>query len=127
MVQSLDRPALAESLNRHAAALGRRLPCLVEVKISPEPSKSGVAPEALDEFLDQAREHLALEVQGLMGIAPAVDRPEEARPAFAMLRRLAEKARLAVLSMGMSADFEIAIEEGATMVRLGTVLFGTRA
>jgi pyridoxal phosphate enzyme (YggS family) len=126
MIQSVDRLDLADDLDRHAAALGRKVACLVEVKISPEAAKSGVAPEALKAFLAQLRQRSSLCVRGLMGIAPLTQTAEESRPFYAKLRRLFDQTDLDVLSMGMSSDFEIAIEEGSTMVRIGTALFGPR-
>lgn len=127
MVQSLDSVALAEDLNRHARELGRTLPCLVQVKISQEVTKEGLPPEQLDDFLGRAAAWTHLRIQGLMGIAPQTETPEEARPFFKQLRRLFEHTRLETLSMGMSGDMDIAIEEGSTMVRVGTALFGSRA
>ncbi len=126
MIQSLDREDLGDALNRHAEQQGRWLECLVQVKISPEESKSGLAQEALEGFLDHAARWKSLSIRGLMGIAPYGDSPESARPFFAKLRKLFEKTKLSVLSMGMSHDFEVAIEEGSTMIRLGTALFGQR-
>lgn len=127
MIQSLDRIDLADDLNRHAAEVGKIIPCLVEVKISSEESKSGVEPDRLDDFLAQLKTRTHLAIKGLMGIAPLDAQGAEARPFFARLRGLFEKAKLDVLSMGMSSDFETAIEEGSTMVRIGTALFGQRA
>jgi len=127
MVQSLDRLELADALDRHARDARRQLPCLVEVKLSAEETKAGLAPERLGEFLAQMRDRTALAVKGLMGIAPYGQSAEEARPFFRRLRKLWDEARLEILSMGMSRDFEIAIEEGATLVRIGTALFGARA
>jgi PLP dependent protein len=126
VIQSLDREELAVSLDRHAGELDKRLACLVEVKISPETTKSGVPPERLDEFFDALKERSHLEIKGLMGIPPPAHSPETARPYFARLRELFEKFKLQILSMGMSSDFEVAIEEGSTMVRIGTALFGER-
>lgn len=126
MIQSLDRLDLAEDLQRHAAALGKIQDCLIEVKISEEASKSGLAPEALPELLSRVSALPNLRVRGLMGIPPLTASGDAARPYFQRLRRLFETARLEILSMGMSSDFETAIEEGATMIRLGTVLFGSR-
>lgn len=126
MVQSVDSVDLAHDLNRHAQAIHRVIPCLIEVKISPEPTKTGIAPDQLDRFLDQAACWSFLRFQGFMGIAPQTKAAEESRPFFKTLRRLLDKTKMSVLSMGMSHDFEIAIEEGATMVRLGTALFGER-
>lgn len=127
LIQSLDRLDLAKDLNRHADEAGKKIACLIEVKISPETSKSGLDPERLPEFLDQLGQFPHIEVKGLMGIPPFGAAGDKARPYFARLRMLFEKTKLSILSMGMSSDFETAIEEGATMIRLGTVLFGTRA
>jgi pyridoxal phosphate enzyme (YggS family) len=127
VIQSLDRLDLADDLNRHAHELGKAASCLVEVKISSEQTKSGVDPEKLADFLGQLKSRTSLAIKGLMGIAPFDVNTQTARPAFHKLRQLFEKAKLEVLSMGMSNDFEIAIEEGATMVRIGTALFGPRA
>jgi pyridoxal phosphate enzyme (YggS family) len=126
MIQSLDRLELAQDIDRHAQALGKKQACLVEVKISPEATKSGLPPEELEPFLAQTKKLPFLDVQGLMGIAPEGSNPEEARPFFSRLRKLCEKSGLKVLSMGMSSDFEVAIEEGATIVRIGSALFGPR-
>ena len=127
VIQSLDRIALADDISRHAQAMGKSVPCLIEVKISPESSKSGVDPGRLEDFLAELKSRSSLVVKGLMGVAPLTRSAEEARPFFRQLRQLYEKARLEVLSMGMSADFEVAVEEGSTMVRLGTALFGARS
>jgi PLP dependent protein len=127
MIQSVDSLELADDLDRHAQAMNKVLPCLVEVKISSEPTKSGVAPEALDEFLTQLKTRTSLAVRGLMGIPPLGTEGDAARPFFVKLRQMFEKSRLEILSMGMSVDFEQAIEEGSTMVRIGTALFGARA
>ena len=126
MIQSLDRLELAEALNRHARELGRALPCLVEIKVSSEPTKSGLPPGQLEDFLESLKSCSYLAIRGLMGIAPLAQTAEETRPFFKKLRTLFEKSKLEVLSMGMSSDFEVAIEEGSTMVRIGTALFGGR-
>jgi pyridoxal phosphate enzyme (YggS family) len=126
MVQSLDRIDLGDALNRHAKDMNKPMPCLVEVKISPEAAKAGLPPEQVNDFLAQSARWSFLKVKGLMGIAPYDENPNSARPFFASLRRMFEDAKLEILSMGMSQDFEAAIEEGATMVRVGTALFGAR-
>jgi len=126
MIQSVDRWEIAEALDRHAAAANRKLPCLVELKISADEKKSGVLPEAFDEFLARLRALAHLDVQGLMGVAPYDQRGDAARPHFQTLRRLFEKSKLSILSMGMSGDFEAAVEEGSTLVRIGSALFGSR-
>ncbi len=128
-VQTLDRAELAEELARRAAADRRVLEVLLQVNVDAEPQKAGVAPSALRALFDAARALPALDVRGLM----AIPEPRAAmRPAFASLRSLrddlsrATGAELPVLSMGMSADFEAAIAEGASYVRIGTALFGRR-
>ena len=131
-IHSLDDLELAQTLSRRAVALGRRLPVLVQVNVSGEASKHGVAPEGLLPLLEQAAELPGIAVDGLMSIGPTDGRGERARPFFARTRELRDSAeralgsRLPVLSMGMSDDYETAIEEGSTMVRLGTALFGPR-
>jgi pyridoxal phosphate enzyme (YggS family) len=127
VIQSLDREELARELDRRARAEGRTLDVLVQVNVGGEPQKGGVAPEALKPLLDAVAGLSALRVRGLMAIPPAAPRPEDARPWFQRLRALREAAGLEHLSMGMSADFEVAIEEGATIVRVGTAIFGPRA
>lgn len=123
-IQSVDRVELAEALERHAAAAGRTVPVLVEVNTSREPTKHGVAPEQVGPLLAALRPLAHLDVQGLMTMAPVVAQPEQARPYFRRLRELAAQFQLPELSMGMSHDFEVAVEEGATMVRIGTAIFG---
>lgn len=132
-IETIDRAPLAEALARHAERAGRRLPILIQVNISGEASKSGVAPEEARELLAACGRQPTLEVVGLMAIPRASLDPEASRPAFAQLRSLRDTLRiepggeaLRELSMGMSNDFEIAIEEGATSVRVGTALFGAR-
>jgi pyridoxal phosphate enzyme (YggS family) len=128
----LDNERLAERLSRLALAAGARMPVLVEVNVAGEASKFGIAPEALDPLLRAAARQPGLEVQGLMTVGPQVARPQDARPGFAALRALRDGAerrlgmRLPELSMGMSDDFEVAIEEGSTLVRIGRALFGER-
>ena len=132
LFHALDSDRLAKELDKRAAGEGRVLPCLVQVNISGEGSKHGVAPEATHEFLDRLAAFEHLDVRGLMGMAaPAApeDHDRIVRPAFARLRALAEARRWRqrpVLSMGMSGDYETAIEEGATHVRVGSALFGPR-
>jgi pyridoxal phosphate enzyme (YggS family) len=114
VLHSMDRDGLAEAL----AKAGAKLPVFVQVNVSGEATKGGYAPSALPGALERARK--ALDVRGLMTMAPA---GADARPVFRELRRLAESAGLGGLSMGMSQDFEAAVEEGATHVRVGTALF----
>jgi len=132
MVQTLDRWELAEDLNRHAGAFGKTLDCLVQVKISDEATKSGLDPAKVPEFLSRVSALPHFRLRGLMGIPPLDAQADAARPYFQRLRRLFEEASnvprstFNVLSMGMSSDFEAAIQEGATLVRIGTALFGPR-
>jgi pyridoxal phosphate enzyme (YggS family) len=133
LIESVDRASLAEELDRRAAGIGRRLPILLQVNTSDEPQKGGVAPDALPELLAASRGWSHLRVEGLMTIPAAGPDAESARPAFARLRTLRDALRgapgtdtLRELSMGMSGDFEVAIEEGATIIRVGTAIFGPR-
>ncbi|MGE8641214.1 MAG: YggS family pyridoxal phosphate-dependent enzyme, partial [Achromobacter sp.] len=134
-VQSLDRPDLAEALHRRLLNEGRTLDVLVQVKTSAEPSKFGMAPEDVPAFLRRiATEFPTLKVKGLMTLAVNSPDPEAVRACFRALRELRDRLRaediagvsLDRLSMGMSGDFELAIEEGSTEVRIGTAIFGAR-
>ena len=132
-LHGLDSVELAEAASRRALAIRRRLSVLVEVNVSGEASKFGSAPEVLDPLLERIAGMPGLALDGLMTVGARVARPEEARAGFARLRALRDRAestlglKLPELSMGMSGDFEVAVEEGATMVRVGTALFGARA
>jgi pyridoxal phosphate enzyme (YggS family) len=123
-VQCVDRSELAEKLNQSAS---RTLQVLIEVKLYDEPSKSGVEDEHLPALVETLKRYDHLNLRGLMAIPPFFENPEDARPFFRKLRELAGRFQLPELSMGMSHDFEVAIQEGATMVRIGTALFGERA
>jgi len=131
-VHSVDSMKLLEALDRHAAEAGRILQVLIQVSVSGELSKSGLAPEALPELLEHSNALHHVEVRGLMTIPPLTEDPEKARPFFRQLRGLrdewAEKLGmdLTELSMGMTHDMAVAIEEGATFVRVGTGIFGER-
>src|SRR5262245_23512474 len=132
-VHSIDSVDLLGRLDRAAAAAGRRLTGFVQVALAGETQKAGVAPDGLDAVLDAAAACEAVEVRGLMLLPPLEEEPERARPWFRRLREVAAEARarhprlrLEELSMGMSEDFEVAIEEGATHVRVGRALFGAR-
>jgi len=151
-VDSGDSAALAEKLDRAMAELiaetdegaaqssgsqafgpPNRLRVLIEVKLDPEPAKSGVAAEDVQRLAEAILQMPHLDLKGLMGVPPYFAHPEEARPYFSHLREIRDEVRaragtelLPVLSMGMSHDFEIAIEEGATEIRVGTALFGDR-
>ena len=122
-IHSVDSPRLAEGLDRIAQELGRAPQVLIEVNTSGEASKEGVAPEDAAALIALVAGLGSLRLAGLMTIGPTGGDP---RPAFRLLRRLRDAAGLDELSMGMSGDFEAAIEEGATMVRVGSALFGAR-
>jgi pyridoxal phosphate enzyme (YggS family) len=128
----VDSLRLAEALERGAEEIGRDLRVFVEVNIAEEPQKSGVAPADTEALVDAIDALPWLTVTGLMAIPPQGDSPEDSRPHFAAMRRLhdalrADRPELRHLSMGMSADYEVAIEEGATEVRVGRSLFGPRS
>jgi len=125
-VDSVDSLPLAQALSQRALAQGRTLSVLLQVNVDREPQKAGVLPEAVPDLVTAVRALPALTLDGLMTIPRAVDNPEQARPAFRALHKLALGTGLRELSMGMSDDFEIAIEEGATIVRVGTAIFGAR-
>jgi hypothetical protein len=130
LIHSLDRADLAAELDRRTAE-GSRQPVLVQVNCSAETQKGGVSPESLPALLDQLQGFARLEVRGLMTMSALTDDQAEQRRAFRLLRELKEAGercghRLPELSMGMSGDYPVAVEEGATMIRLGTVLFGER-
>ena len=122
VVESVDSADLARRLARAAEDIGKRLAVYVEVNVGGEATKAGVAEADLGPLLDAVRALPALELRGLMAIPP----PPDTRPHFVRLRALAERHGVTGLSMGMSDDFETAIEEGATVVRVGSALFGTR-
>jgi len=128
VIHSLDSLELAAELHRRASALGRTIKIYVQVNVSGEESKSGLAPAGLPALLDGLASFPALIPQGLMTMPPYDPDPELSRPYFAALRELRDKQApsLPGLSMGMSGDFEVAIEEGSTVVRVGTALFGHR-
>jgi len=136
MVETVDRMKLAKALHRYAARAGRRLPVLIQVNVGREPQKGGVLPEDLPSFAREISAFSSLDLRGLMTMPPYLPDPEAVRPFFRELSRLAEELRrqgllgrdggAVELSMGMSHDFEVAVEEGATLVRVGTALFGPR-
>lgn len=133
VIHGIDGVALAEAIGRRAAEAGRTIPVLVEVNVSGEASKFGVTPADAPALVEAVNAVPHLRVEGLMTVGRAVGQPDEARAGFAALRLARDDAArrigrpLPELSMGMSADFEVAIEEGSTMVRIGTALFGPRA
>ena len=123
LIQSVDRLDLARELDRRAS---KPVDVLLEVNVGAEASKGGFAPSELKPALEVIAELPRLRVRGLMTIPPAVATADEARPSFRLLRELRDQTGLTELSMGMSADYEVAIEEGATIVRVGTAIFGAR-
>ncbi len=134
VVETVDSVALAEALSRHAASTGKTLEVLIQVNVSGEASKFGVPPEGVLPLLERMLSLKGLRVSGLMTLPPFFEDPERVRPYFSALRSLRQtrlargvpEACLRELSMGMSSDFEVAVEEGATIVRVGRALFGPR-
>ena len=122
-IHSLDRQSLAEALGKEISKQGRRPLLFVEVNTGAEPQKAGVLPQDVDAFLKRCGEAWGLQVDGLMCIPPAEEAPA---PHFALTAKIAARNGLKLLSMGMSADFPIAIAMGATHVRVGTAIFGAR-
>jgi PLP dependent protein len=122
-VDSVDRISLAEALSRFCVEQDKSLPVLIEVNVSREESKHGFKPDEVPEAVVAVRGLPGLVVEGLMTMAPLVDDPEETRPLFARLCELAHDVGVKELSMGMTNDFEVAVEEGATQVRIGTAFF----
>lgn len=122
-IHSLDRESLAKELAKEIAKAGQAPELLVQVNTGEEPQKGGVAPQELDGFLSLCRDRFGLRISGLMCIPPAEDQPS---PHFALLAKLAKRHGLDGLSMGMSTDYEAAIQLGATYVRVGSAIFGAR-
>ena len=131
-IDSVDTVELAGRLNRIAGELNKKIPILIEVNTSGEESKSGISPKNFSEILDFTVSQENLSLEGLMTVGPLTDDEKEIRKSFSSLRELIENSRastglpLPLLSMGMSDDFELAILEGSTMIRIGTLLFGPR-
>jgi pyridoxal phosphate enzyme (YggS family) len=132
MIQSVDSLSLAQEISKRAEQASKTMPVLLEVNVAGEASKFGYPPEKLLAELKQINALPRIEIQGLMAVPPWSSEPEKSRPHFRRLRELKQECEqvldspLLHLSMGMSGDFEVAIEEGATLVRLGTALFGPR-
>jgi len=134
LIHSLDRWRLAEYIDDRARGLEVRVPVLLQVNVSGEKSKYGLAPAEVMSFLEAAQDLGHLSIQGLMTMAPEVDDPEETRTVFKDLHRIFESikqknfsnTKMQYLSMGMTQDFEVAIEEGANLVRVGRAIFGSR-
>ena len=134
-IETIDRLKLAKALETRLAELGKTMPVLIQVNVGGEEQKAGVAPKEAGQLCRELQQFPHLKLQGLMTMPPFVDDPEESRPYFRQLRLLGEELTAQGLlgqhgavefSMGMSGDFEVAIEEGATLVRVGTALFGER-
>ena len=133
MIHSVDSVKLAEEISKRSLAAGKVMDILIQVNVAGEESKFGIRPEELRPLLEQIAPLEGVAVKGLMTMPPYFDQPERVRPFFGVLRELAgslegkvEGVTLEELSMGMSGDFEVAIEEGATLVRVGTSIFGER-
>lgn len=122
-IETVDRPKIAAALAREISAQSRRLRLLVQVNTGEEPQKAGVSPRGADAFIEQCRSDFSLEIDGLMCIPPADEAPA---PHFALLAKIARRNGLDQLSMGMSADYAVAAQLGATHVRIGTAIFGVR-
>jgi hypothetical protein len=131
---ALDSQHLADELDKRAAKNNRVLPCLVQVNVTGQEQKYGLAPDEVHDFLDRCAQYENLAVKGLMAMASFVDDPEDVRGEFRRMRRLFEtydasanpRVEMTELSIGMSNDFEVAVEEGSTMVRIGSAIFGPR-
>lgn len=123
VIETVDRPKLAQSLAAEMAKSSRRPTCYIQINTGEEPQKAGVQPGEADTFIAQCRDDLKLPITGLMCIPP---QDEEPSLHFALLGEIARRNQLSVLSMGMSSDYEIAIRLGATHVRIGTAIFGAR-
>ncbi|MEN9754505.1 MAG: hypothetical protein RLZ07_887 [Pseudomonadota bacterium] len=124
VIETVDRPSIAEALSKEFVKTDRRPKLYVQINTGEEPQKAGVSPKEADAFLKRCREEWGLVITGLMCIPP-VDEPPS--PHFALLRKIAERNGLQTLSMGMSGDFEAAIQVGATHVRIGSAIFGARS
>jgi pyridoxal phosphate enzyme (YggS family) len=123
VIETVDRPRIAEALAREMDRTGRKPRLLIEINTGGEPQKAGILPVDADAFIALCRQDYGLVIDGLMCIPPA---DQQASPHFALLAQIAARNGLATLSMGMSSDFELAIEQGATHVRVGTAIFGAR-
>ena len=134
MIQSLDRPELAQEIDRRAGQRGLRMPVLIQVNIGDEPQKGGVAVSDVFSFARYASALPGLDVRGLMAVMPQIEDQETLRPYFRRMRELFDQlcqeaihgAQIEELSMGMSGDYELAAQEGATLVRIGSAIFGSR-
>jgi len=134
-IQTVDSLRLAEAIDKECRRIGRVMPILIEINAAREPQKSGVLPEDAETLIRELAQLTSVQVQGLMTMGPFVSDPEKLRPVFSATKSLFDRitasqipnVSMEALSMGMSASYAIAIEEGATMIRLGTTIFGPRA
>lgn len=134
MIQSVDRESLAQEIDRRAQQHGLRMPVLIQVNIGREPQKGGVDPDGLNDFIRYAAALPGLDVRGLMAVMPDLKDEDQLRPYFARMRQLFDELRqdaidgvtMEELSMGMSGDYELAAAQGATVVRIGSAIFGRR-
>ena len=131
MIHSVDSLRLAKELNRRASGLREKIPCMIQVNVSGESSKFGLEPQQVLDFMEEIQDLEHLQATGLMTLAAPAENAEDIRPQFTLLRSLRDALSSTYegihdLSMGMSGDFEVAIEEGATHVRIGSLLFGSR-
>ncbi len=126
LIHSVDSFHLMEEIDRQAGKYGITQKVLLQVKLAEEETKSGISKKGLDELVKKSRELSNVKVEGLMTVPPYFDEPERARPFFKRLRELNNTYGFPELSMGMTGDFEVAVEEGATLVRVGTAIFGER-
>lgn len=134
LIHSLDRLSLAREINKRAAKINRKIDVLVQVNVSGEETKFGLFPDQVKEFIKGIMDMEHIRIKGLMTIAPYTEQPEEVRPIFRRLKQLSEEIRgmglggvyMEYLSMGMTGDYTVAIEEGANIVRIGTGIFGER-
>ena len=134
LIHSVDSIRLAETIEKEAAKRNITANILIEVNVAKEESKFGLMPEELDELIDKIKDYNHIQVKGLMTIAPFVENPETNREIFRSLRKLSvdisnknvDNVNVSILSMGMTNDYTVAVEEGATMVRVGTGIFGAR-
>lgn len=123
VIHTVDRPKIAAALKTEMAKQGRDLPCFIQVNTGEEPQKAGIAPKDVDAFIKECREDIGLRIVGLMCIPPVEEAPGEH---FALLQKIARRNGLDQLSMGMSADYPVAVGFGATHVRVGSAIFGVR-
>ena len=131
VLHSLDSLRLANELNRRASGHREKIPCMIQVNVSGESSKYGLQPQEVANFMEEIKDLEHIEATGLMTLAAPAENPEDIRPQFTLLRSLRDNLvdqyeGMRYLSMGMSGDFEVAIEEGATHIRIGSLLFGSR-